>query len=67
MRAISGLGSSLGMRTTAEGVGTQAQFDKLLADGCTEVRGHLLGRPMPAAQAAALLLCEAAARQGGRP
>ena len=49
VRAITGLGSSLGMRTTAEGVETEAQLSRLRAVGCTEVQGYLFGRPGPAA------------------
>ncbi len=49
VRAITGLGSSLGMRTTAEGVETEAQLSRLRAEGCTEVQGYLFGRPGPAA------------------
>ncbi|WP_183436204.1 putative bifunctional diguanylate cyclase/phosphodiesterase [Methylobacterium sp. R2-1] len=55
VRAIARLGASLGMRTTAEGVETPSQLDAIRAEGCTEVQGYLTGRPMPAAQAAALL------------
>ena len=54
--AISGLGRSLGMRTTAEGVETAEQFEQLRADGCTEAQGYLFGRPMPGREAALLLL-----------
>ena len=60
VRAISGLGGSLGMRTTAEGVETPEQFERLRADGCTEAQGYLFGRPMPGPQAAALLQANAA-------
>ncbi len=55
VRAIARLGASLGMRTTAEGVETATQLAAIRAEGCTEVQGYLTGRPMPAAQAAALL------------
>ena len=61
VRAIARLGASLGMRTTAEGVETASQLDAIRAEGCTEVQGYLTGRPMPAAQAAALLSPPAAA------
>ena len=61
VRAIARLGASLGMRTTAEGVETAAQLDAIRAEGCTEVQGYLTGRPMPAAQAAALLSAPSAA------
>ncbi|CAH0287873.1 EAL domain-containing protein [Roseomonas sp. CECT 9278] len=55
VRAIIGLGRSLGMRTTVEGVETQAQFDHLRAEGCDQVQGYLLGRPLAPEAAAALL------------
>ena len=55
VRAVAGLGGSLGMKTTAEGVETQQQLRKLHEEGCTEVQGYLFSRPVPAAQAAQLL------------
>lgn len=54
VRAVTGLGTSLGMATTAEGVETAEQLDQLRAEGCDEVQGYFLGRPMPAGQIAAL-------------
>ncbi|WP_188311979.1 putative bifunctional diguanylate cyclase/phosphodiesterase [Salinarimonas soli] len=47
VRAISGLGESLGMTTTAEGVETADQLDSLKAEGCREVQGYLFSRPIP--------------------
>ncbi len=41
VRAISGLGRSLKITTTAEGVETTDQLDWLRAEGCTEVQGFL--------------------------
>ncbi len=55
VRAISGLGGSLGMRTSAEGVETPEQFEQLRADGCTEGQGYLFGRPIPGDAARAML------------
>jgi len=55
VRAVTGLGSSLGMKTTAEGVETEEQLRKLKEEGCTEVQGYLFSKPVPAAQAALLL------------
>jgi diguanylate cyclase (GGDEF)-like protein len=55
IRAVTGLGSSLGMKTTAEGVETERQLQKLKEEGCTEVQGYLFSKPVPAAQAAQLL------------
>ncbi len=50
VRAIAGLGASLGMRTIAEGVETAEQLERVRAEGCTEVQGYLFGRPVPAAE-----------------
>jgi diguanylate cyclase (GGDEF)-like protein len=48
VRAVLSLGSSLGMSVTAEGVETQDQLDMLKAQGCAQIQGYLIGRPMPA-------------------
>ncbi len=55
VRAIVGLGRSLGMATTVEGVETEAQLDHLRAEGCDQAQGYLIGRPLPPAQAFAML------------
>ena len=55
VRAVAALGASLGIRTTAEGVETNEQLARMRSGGCTEVQGYLTGRPLPAAEAAALL------------
>jgi diguanylate cyclase (GGDEF)-like protein/PAS domain S-box-containing protein len=55
VRAVASLGSSLGMTTTAEGIETQAQLDRLRAEGCKEVQGYLLSRPIDALKLRALL------------
>jgi diguanylate cyclase (GGDEF)-like protein len=47
VKAITGLGASLGMRTTAEGVETVEQLEQIRAHGCSQVQGYLLGRPVP--------------------
>ena len=49
VRAIAGLGISLGIATTAEGVETFDQLKRLIADGCTEVQGFYFDRPKPLA------------------
>jgi diguanylate cyclase (GGDEF)-like protein len=49
VRAVTGLGKSLGIVTTAEGVETDAQFDLLRREGCTQAQGYLFSRPRPAA------------------
>jgi diguanylate cyclase (GGDEF)-like protein len=55
IRAVTGLGSSLGMQTTAEGVETEEQLQILKKEGCTEVQGYLFSKAVPAAEAAHLL------------
>ncbi|MGZ8350543.1 MAG: putative bifunctional diguanylate cyclase/phosphodiesterase [Allosphingosinicella sp.] len=48
LRALVGLGRSLGMTTTAEGVETAEQLERVRAEGCTEVQGYWVGEPLPA-------------------
>ena len=48
--AIAGLGRSLNIATTAEGVETMEQLTFLRAAGCQFAQGYLLGRPVPAAK-----------------
>jgi diguanylate cyclase (GGDEF)-like protein len=48
VRAIVTLANSLGMLTTAEGVETEEQMAYLKEEGCTEVQGYLISRPLPA-------------------
>jgi diguanylate cyclase (GGDEF)-like protein/PAS domain S-box-containing protein len=55
VRAISGLGRSLNITTTAEGVETVDQLDWLRNEGCNEVQGFLFSAAKPAAEVAALL------------
>jgi len=50
IRAITGLGKSLGNTTVAEGIETVEQLELLKEDGCDEVQGFLLSRPVPAAE-----------------
>ncbi|MBB4371899.1 diguanylate cyclase (GGDEF)-like protein/PAS domain S-box-containing protein [Bradyrhizobium sp. cir1] len=55
VRAISGLGRSLNITTTAEGVETTEQLDWLRAEGCNEVQGFLFSGARPAAEVGQLL------------
>ena len=55
IRAVVGLSSSLGIRTTAEGVETEEQLARLTSEGCSEVQGFLFSRPQPAAAVARML------------
>src|ERR1700759_4149633 len=50
VRAVTGLGKSLGIVTTAEGVETDAQFELLRREGCTQAQGYLFSQPRPAAE-----------------
>ena len=55
VRAISGLGRSLNITTTAEGVETMDQLDWLRAEGCNEVQGFLFSAARPASEIEQLL------------
>jgi diguanylate cyclase (GGDEF)-like protein/PAS domain S-box-containing protein len=56
VRAISGLGKSLGIATTAEGVETNEQLERLRIEGCTEVQGFLFSAARAAAEVSELLV-----------
>jgi diguanylate cyclase (GGDEF)-like protein len=47
IRAVAGLGESLGIPTTAEGVETEEQLRHVFTEGCTEVQGYLFSHPRP--------------------
>jgi diguanylate cyclase (GGDEF)-like protein len=55
VRAVAGLGSTLGIATTAEGVETLDQLRAVRAEGCTQAQGFLLGKPQPASAIPGLL------------
>jgi diguanylate cyclase (GGDEF)-like protein/PAS domain S-box-containing protein len=48
VRAIAGIGRSLGITTTVEGVENQAQLDAVILENFDEAQGYLFARPMPA-------------------
>ncbi|KJC47912.1 EAL domain-containing protein [Bradyrhizobium sp. LTSP857] len=50
VRAIAALANGMGMTATAEGVETREQFERIAAEGCTEMQGYLFSRPLPAAE-----------------
>lgn len=54
-QAIIAMAHSLGLKVVAEGVENQVQLDFLKANGCDEVQGYLISRPLEAAALAALL------------
>ena len=47
VRAIVSLGSSLGIKITAEGVETESDLAYLKAEGCTEGQGYLFSKAQP--------------------
>ncbi len=55
LRAVVGLGSSLNIVTTAEGVETQNQLEILRTEGCTDVQGYFFSPPRAAAEIKSLL------------
>ena len=50
VHAVAGLAKCLNMVSTAEGVETQQQLDKLQSVGCTEMQGYLFSRARPAVE-----------------
>jgi EAL domain-containing protein (putative c-di-GMP-specific phosphodiesterase class I) len=55
IRAIAAIGTGFGMTTTAEGVETDEQAILVGADGCTDIQGFLISRPVPASEIDALM------------
>lgn len=55
VHAVLGLASNLGLKVLAEGVETSEQLEFLRNEGCDEIQGYFIGKPMPADQFAALL------------
>ena len=55
IRAVVGLGRSLGMTTACEGVETQEELDYLKREGCTEAQGYFFSKPKPAGDLPELL------------
>ena len=45
VKAITGMATSLGMNTTAEGVETERQLEMVRGYGCTQIQGYLISRP----------------------
>ena len=55
VRAAIGLGASMGICTTAEGVETDEQMECLLREGCSQVQGFLFSAPQPQANIARMI------------
>ncbi|WP_420093042.1 EAL and GGDEF domain-containing protein [Sinorhizobium fredii] len=50
IRAVAGIGRTLGITTAVEGVETESQLDAIKAEGFDEAQGYLFARPLPAEQ-----------------
>jgi EAL domain-containing protein (putative c-di-GMP-specific phosphodiesterase class I) len=55
IRAIAGLGTSLGVDTTAEGIESAEQLELVRQAGCTEGQGYYFSMPRPAAEVAGVI------------
>jgi len=55
IRAVIGLGHSINMRITAEGVETQEQLERIAAKGCDEAQGYLISKPVGPQKVLALI------------
>jgi diguanylate cyclase (GGDEF)-like protein len=66
VHAVAGLAKSLNMISTAEGVETQQQLEKLQSVGCTEMQGYLFSRARPAAEIMRMFLQDGAKAIGMR-
>jgi predicted signal transduction protein with EAL and GGDEF domain len=55
IRAVMRLAADLGLATTAEGVNTEAEFQRLTTEGCGEAQGFLFSPALPATGLAAVL------------
>ena len=63
IKAITHLGSTLGIPTLAEGAETEKQLARLREAGCTEMQGYLFSRPIQASEIAELLSSRRNCRQ----
>ena len=55
LRSVVGLGRSLGIAVTAEGVETPEQMRLLILEGCNSAQGYLIGKPKESLAYAALI------------
>jgi diguanylate cyclase (GGDEF)-like protein len=65
VNATVGVGRPLNIKVLAEGVEDKEQLSILAEIGCDEVQGFFFGRPVPSAEADALLRAVRLAKQGG--
>ncbi|MEM7478265.1 MAG: EAL domain-containing protein, partial [Planctomycetota bacterium] len=52
LKAVAGLGKSLGIETTAEGVETDEHKELVKLEGYSQMQGYLFSRPIPNAMLA---------------
>ncbi|MEO8660398.1 MAG: EAL domain-containing protein [Bryobacteraceae bacterium] len=67
VRAITSLGSSLGISTMAEGIETPAELDRIHSDGCATLQGYIPTKGVPASELAGLTASLMAAAVPGTP
>ncbi|AFL51582.1 bifunctional diguanylate cyclase/phosphodiesterase [Sinorhizobium fredii] len=65
VKAVAGLGHSLGMTTTIEGIETEAQLAAVNAEGFHEVQGYIFSRPVPPSEISKLI--DGPLETGGAP
>jgi EAL domain-containing protein (putative c-di-GMP-specific phosphodiesterase class I) len=67
VRAVIGIADSLAIKTTAEGVETEEQYDRVAQEDCDEVQGYLFSPPLPAAAARTMARTQSACAAALRP
>ncbi|MDQ0571163.1 diguanylate cyclase (GGDEF)-like protein/PAS domain S-box-containing protein [Variovorax paradoxus] len=55
VRAVAGIGKSLGITTTVEGIETAEQLEVVNLEGFDEAQGYLFARPLPASEVRELI------------
>ena len=55
IRSVIDIATTLKMTTTAEGVETREQFERLAALGCSEAQGYYLSKAVPVSQVPELI------------
>jgi diguanylate cyclase (GGDEF)-like protein/PAS domain S-box-containing protein len=58
VKAVAGIGKSLGITTTVEGVETPEQLELVCLEGFDEAQGYLFSRPLPASEMHRLIVSQ---------
>lgn len=66
VQAITGLAAALGMETIAEGVERNEQAEMLRRNGCDNIQGYLLSKPVPISDVNALIVSLSGESHGRR-